>query len=69
MKVQKRRELVSVTGVDGLRQTGFVFLVPGQRLSDMVNLAEEFIPFEVDGGFEALNKHAIVRIRPVEPVA
>ncbi len=53
-KVEKIRVKTRITTVDGVDQSGEIFLSPNQRIIDMMNDGRAFIAFEAEDGFAVL---------------
>ena len=65
-KITKQKITVDVELEDGKRLTGYMFLKPQGRLTDMMNDERIFLPFETtDGKFFVLKKTACLSVTPI----
>ena len=65
-KITKHKITVEVELEGGNRLTGYMFLKPQGRLTDMMNDERIFLPFETtDGKFFVLKKSACLSVAPV----
>ena len=65
-KITKHKINVEIDLEDGKRLVGCMFIKPQERLTDMMNDARMFLPFETaDGRFMLIKKTACVSVAPV----
>lgn len=65
-RIEKIKLPVEIERSSGV-STGFVFLMPQSRLSDLMNDSRQFLPFETySGKFSAVSKATILSVTPLD---
>lgn len=66
-KAPKKKTAVSVVTMEGETLEGYLFVTGPQRITDLLNGASDFIPFETqDASIFILNRTSISRVIPHE---
>lgn len=68
VKRSRERVEVSITLANGDQVDGIMFLLVGERLSDLLNDARQFLPVETPAGARIISKTQIADVRSFEPI-